>query len=421
MKFYTTAQISENISETPEGYLVCVGVPIARTGEMVYGPGETPLKAGEDGKVIITRDAEDVFKKETIASFEGKAVTILHPDEFVRPDNWSELAKGIVQNVRKGNDTDLVADLLITDSYAIELVKNGLREVSCGYEAEYEQTGDGKGRQFNIIGNHLALVLEGRAGSKYSIIDSKGKGLRMKLQEKIKSIFAKAQDEAMKEVECSKDENTETPITAEGMKKYFDDKFAALMGEKKEEKDAISPPGPGTPAEYVAKDDEQPASNPLESRLAKLEEMVAKLVGREQKEESVSLDEKEEGEEKAEDEAEEEEMVADSTDMASRMEILAPGLKAQGKDAKFKALVEAYKTKDGKAVIDQFTGGKAPTEKDSIDALFVGASELLKEKRGTEFTKTKVSDFKSQLGMPEGVMTAERMNEINQKHYKGDK
>src|SRR4051812_19813956 len=99
MKFYTTSKISEHIHETPEGYLVCVGVPIARTGEMEYGPGETPLESGPDGKVIISRDPDEVFRLQTMASFEGKAVTIMHPTEFVSPENWKELAKGSIQNI----------------------------------------------------------------------------------------------------------------------------------------------------------------------------------------------------------------------------------------------------------------------------------------------------------------------------------
>src|ERR1700728_591427 len=159
MKFYAPFKISENISETPEGYLLCLGVCIGRTGEMVYGPGETPIEPDVEGRVIVSRNASDVFRPETMASFEGKAVTIGHPVQFVAPNNWSELTKGVVQNVRRGageQENDLVADLLITDSTAIALVKGGLREVSCGYEAEYTQTGVGRGFQSEIIGNHVA-------------------------------------------------------------------------------------------------------------------------------------------------------------------------------------------------------------------------------------------------------------------------
>jgi hypothetical protein len=63
--------------------------------------------------------------------------------------------------------------LLITTEKGIELVKAGLREVSCGYDAQYEQIEKGKGRQRDIIGNHVALVTKGRAGSRCTIQDNK--------------------------------------------------------------------------------------------------------------------------------------------------------------------------------------------------------------------------------------------------------
>lgn len=160
---------------------MCLAVPIARTGVMEYGQGEIPLEAGPDGIIYVSRDASEVFRKQTMASFEGKPLTINHPDDFVNPDNWKILTKGSMHNVRKAPERDedgeevLVADILITDKLAIGLVKAGLRELSCGYEAEYEQTGEGTGRQENIVGNHLALVEQGRAGSSYAIRDHKRK------------------------------------------------------------------------------------------------------------------------------------------------------------------------------------------------------------------------------------------------------
>lgn len=436
MKFYVTSKISENMHETPEGYLLCLGVPIARTGEMTYGRGESPLEPGDDGKVIVTRDKDAIFSPETMASFEGKAVTIGHPDDFVSPENWSQLTKGVIQNVRRGtgaNENDLIADLLITDSKAIELVKAGLREVSCGYEADFIQAGIGRGVQESIIGNHLALVDQGRAGSSYAINDSKtGKGSRMKLKDKIQAIFAKAQDEAMKVAEDSA--NTETPVEKKGfvsmddMKSYLDGKFEAMMGGKKKEgEDASTQPTESAPAKVVAKDDE--VAPGLEDRLAKLEAAVAKLLESQvaPKVGDEDGDEDEVSDEDCEDEDGDDDMVGDEDsdkkalvgDAASRVEILAPGMKASGKDVKARAIKTAYATKDGKAVIDQLTGGKAPELKDEkqVNTLFIAASELLKANRNTEFSKTKTRDSDSTVSASRGVVTAEKMNEINQKHW----
>jgi hypothetical protein len=124
-RFYSTAKLSERISETPEGFLICEGVPITRTGDLLYNPSETPITAGK-GATVVSRTIADITDPETIASFEGKPVTINHPDDFVTPENWRELAVGTVQNVRPGEGEDadkLLADRLITDAEAISAVK----------------------------------------------------------------------------------------------------------------------------------------------------------------------------------------------------------------------------------------------------------------------------------------------------------
>ncbi len=453
-KFYTPAKISENIRETPEGYLVCLGVPIARTGEMEYGPDETPIEVGEDGKVIVTRDAKEVFRAQTIASFEGKPVTIKHPQNFVSPDNWKELSKGIVQNVRKDSEKDengeecLVADLLITDLIAIQLVKNGLREVSCGYEAEYEQTGKGKGKQTNIVGNHLALVEEGRAGSSYAINDHKGKvPMFEKLKEQLKKL-SKTVDEAAEaekkddkakdaEGEKKKEDKAKDAEKSEGMKvvdkemydelvKMVSDLAAKIDGmkgakddakEKKEDEPAKDKEGEGA-AEKA--DDAEGAEGEILERVKALEAAVAKMLEAKddaEGEEAADDDDMSGGEAEDDAEGEEgEESQKKKTGDAARAEILAPGIKVDKKqDLKVEAIKAAYNTKDGKAVIESLTGGKAPTfdSKEKVSTLFIAASEVLKHKRGTGLEKTKdgaghlVGDTKIE------AMTPEKMNEMN--------
>lgn len=172
-RFYTTEQLGPQQSFTPEGFLLCENVPIARTGSQLYSAEEIPVE-GVGGRVTVYRDQGDVFRPETLASFEGKSVTIDHPDDWVVPGNWKQLTVGVAQNVRRGGEgqQDLViADLLITDEAAITRVRGGLREVSCGYDADYEQTAPGVGYQRNIVGNHVALVERGRAGPRCAIKD----------------------------------------------------------------------------------------------------------------------------------------------------------------------------------------------------------------------------------------------------------
>lgn len=356
-KFFCTAKLSENISKTPEGYLLCKNVPIGRTGVMEYGPGETPLEVGDDGVVYVSRTAEELFRPQTIASFEGKSVTIRHPEEFVNPNNWKELTKGTLHNIRQADEVDddgeevLLADVLVTDHFAIGLVENGLREVSCGYEAEYEQTGPGKGKQTNIVGNHLALVEQGRAGATYAIRDSKRKG---NMKEYIRGVFrlmsgGKTIDQAMAEMKRgsktvtkvlpgkgkdgkrkgkSRDEGAvvektgaktevlhEMPTVDEEsrdeLQKIYD-AIGAMLGksgdegeeEESEDEDVeqeshVSNEGKDESEEQQAKEDEQAANH--EERLKALEAAVSKLLESKDEDESKKSEDEDESE-KSEDE-----------------------------------------------------------------------------------------------------------------------
>jgi hypothetical protein len=429
MKYFAT-KLSKNMAETPEGFLICLNVPIARVGEYEYGEGETPLKTDDNGIVVITRDEDEVFSEETIASFEGKAFTIKHPEEFVNPKNWSQLAKGVMQNVRRGegeNKDDLVADILITDDFAISLVKNGLRGLSCGYEAEYTQTGKGRGKQTKIVGNHLALVEEGRAGTSYAINDEKGVNMKNKtLAEKLKTLFGKAIDEATKDEEKPADKKDEKKSEdAAGydelvkMVKDLSEKIGAMKPESKDEEESEGEDEEEAPAKKDKKDGEgeDDEASGMEERLKALEAAVAKILEKMQPEDEESEEESED--EDSEEESEDEPEVMATGDTASRAEILAPGIKANSKEIKVKALKAAYGTKDGKQVIDQLTGGKSPDydKADKVETLFIAASELLKVSRNKELSSTKKTlDFQSVFDT-QGPMTAEKMNELNAKIY----
>lgn len=178
-QFYVPQELSERWSKTPEGYLLCEAVPIARTGEQLYACTEVPIEPTASGVIRIMREPQEVFRPETITSFEGKSVTLVHPDEPVGPNNWQALSRGVVQNVRRGTgieDDYLFADLLVTEAEAIAAIEKAKgdgkpMQVSCGYDAEYEQLEPGVGRQLNIVGNHVALVERGRAGPRCAIKD----------------------------------------------------------------------------------------------------------------------------------------------------------------------------------------------------------------------------------------------------------
>ena len=359
MKIHTIEQVSPNISWTPERYLLCANVVIGRTGVQQYTAAE--LNAGVEGNsegiIYVSRNADDVFTDISINSYNGKPVTNLHPDTMVSPDNWKDVAVGVVQNVRRENEL-LVADLLITDKDTIEDIQTyGLREVSCGYDAEYVQTSPGFAYQQGIVGNHVALVPRGRCGATCSIKDSEMAKLSWK--DKILALVK------------SKDE--------EGIKKVLDD---------------IEEPAGGDlhihMASEEAKDADEDEDEPLKERVKKMEDAIASL------KDSKSKDKKSKDEDEEEDDDEDgdkgESPTADSIQsVISRAAILAPGFKFKTptgdakstsfRDAvcgcKLKALQAAYATDAGRAAIAPFADSVDGLKGASLDAVFAGAAALM--------------------------------------------
>ena len=228
MKAFYGSKLSAHMTETPEGFLICHGVPICRTGTQKYLPREIGEKG--EGLVDVHREEDEVFKPSAMASFEGKPVTDDHPPKEVTSDNYGHYMKGVVQNVRrgKGEEADnVVCDLVVYDASLINKIKHGKREVSCGYDCRYVDNGDGTYHQADIIGNHVAVVDSGRAGKNVSIKDSapaKG-GKKMAKKNILSRMFeafvrdaepeevleaAKAVDKA-----CGKDEEPEPAKKAE--------------------------------------------------------------------------------------------------------------------------------------------------------------------------------------------------------------
>lgn len=426
MRFYTTQKLGPKRSLTPEGFLLCEEVPIARTGEMLYGPGEVPVEPGPDGLIRITRTPEEVFRDATMASCVGKPVTLDHPEDFVTPANFAVLGKGSMLNIRRGTgiaDDLLIADLLVTNQDAIDAIqKERIDEVSLGYEADYEQASPGRGVQRNIVVNHVALVEHGRCGPRCAIgdkepedmktFDSKGKG-KLSFADRIRAAF-KAKDAA---------EAEELAKEAEAMDEESEEEREAREAKEREAKtgDALS---------QILK-----TVKALDSRLAKIE----------------ARDEESEEERKAREAKEKEGKTGDDGDLTkpetagtlseaevdlytgdsagsipSRAEILAPGIKLPTFDAatstkdraaalckcQRKALDVAYGTDAGKAAITPFLGGaKADFDKlpaGVVHATFMGASELMKAQNNgrAHDTAAKTKDF----GKPTTVADINKRN-----------
>lgn len=180
MRFFSTATLAgSSRSKTPEGFLICENVRVARAGELVYQSSEFDVppsvfgfRPGSDGIVTVRRDDADLLRPETLASFEGKPLLGEHIE--TTPENWRDVAWGHMQNVRAGNGADagyMLADLVVCSSAGIDAIEAGREEVSLFYDFDFVPDGVGRGRQTNIIGNHVAVVDAGRCGPSCRIGD----------------------------------------------------------------------------------------------------------------------------------------------------------------------------------------------------------------------------------------------------------
>lgn len=173
-KAYFGSRISDHILKTPEGFLICKDVPIARTGTQQYRGCEFGGPAA-DGIYNVQRPEAEVFDRAAVASFEGKPVCDEHPEEDVTPDNYGRYMKGVCRDVRRGDgdlSNCLVADLVIYDADLINKIEAGKREISCGYDCLWNPTSDSSYDQLEIRCNHVAVVDRGRAGHKVAIRDT---------------------------------------------------------------------------------------------------------------------------------------------------------------------------------------------------------------------------------------------------------
>lgn len=260
---YYGSKLSEHMTKTPDDFLICHSVPIGRIGVQEYLGQEIGLAYGQ--RYEVERTEAEVFSAAAMASFEGKPFTNEHPPEEVTPDNASRYIKGTVKDVHRGQGEQedlLLADIIVYDRQVIEQIEQGKREVSCGYECQYEPQGNNRYKQTHIVGNHVALVQKGRAGARVAIKDALPKQRRDNMSKHTKQgiwgkmIQAFAQDATPEEMEMAVDE------------------MAKACGD--EEPAATSVPVPTEPTKEPPVQDEGP--NPLEERLAKVEAMLVQLV-----------------------------------------------------------------------------------------------------------------------------------------------
>lgn len=451
-KFFAPEKISQNLRETPEGFLLCCDVAIARAGDLLYKDGEIDIEANDDGIAILSRTIEELSKEEAIASFEGKAVVIGHPiDEnghyvFLDPDNWSDFAVGMTQNVRKGegeNSDKIVADLLITDRKAIDaIISKEFRQISGGYSSKAVQISKGFGIQKDFRGNHIALVKSGRNGVECAIFDQMtlNRGNKMNLKKKFIKILGRTLDqmpeleeeikndgenEVMKmlarinlrldklEREQNDDYDYEDNVEKDELRSLIDNTFGSekeampvqdrkkvrdsrRMRDKKRTRDE---------SEFEEYEEEE-----LYEKLETIEEALVHILKKLDDEDEEQVDEKSCYDEDVEEDGVD--LIVDSNTL-SKAEILAPGIR-KSKDIKRKALQHAYKTEEGRRAINSVLDGKTF---DSVDTslLFNAAAEVLKGQRRDNVNATKFSAPVSSINR--NNMSPQDMNAINARRW----
>lgn len=420
MKYFFTTRLGETRYIQADGSLLCKDVPIARTGTQVYLPEEIDLEPDASGTVTVWRTEDEVFSPETMASFEGVAVTLGHPEDeqgnivFVNPSNYSELAHGHIQNVRRGTGEQsdlLIADVLIKRQEAIDAVNAGLRDVSCGYDAQYKQLSPGRGKQYQITGNHLAVGIDrGRAGGRCAIGDSfpstlrKEKPIMSWFRNLAKAIKTKDEDALAKLIDEAPD------MPSEGM--------GSIPGPTIN----INVPSQATalPTENRTTTDETPEDQEKgktgdEGVPEWAQVLIARIEALEGKTTDSDPDPKDTltGDEDAE---EDQKVTADAAfkrNIIADAEIIAPGFQPTGdKGLKRQVLSHAMRTGDSLKAFGVEDFSKAP--KATVDAVFTAAVEL--KKAQNHITPLNVTTrTRDSMG---GKHTPADLNKINAEFWK---
>lgn len=206
MKFFDTLALDGSMRRTADGYLVASAL-VARTGIQIYAGRE--VGRPDLHSVRVFRPADEVFSKDSMASYAHKPVTNDHPADAVDAANWRKLAVGNVGDEVARDGEMIRVPLVIMDGATIGDVTAGKRELSMGYTCdlawESGETADGlkfDAIQRNIRANHLAVVDKARGGPDLRIGDDMPEialktiqvdGLPFKVNDEAETIIAKLQ------------------------------------------------------------------------------------------------------------------------------------------------------------------------------------------------------------------------------------
>lgn len=169
--------------KTRDGY-VATSVRAARTGIQIYSGREVDPDNShgmrDRQEVRVYRSPDEVFHKDSLATYAHRPVTVDHPPVPVNTENWRDYAVGQTDGEVLRDGDFVRVPMLIMDADAIKAVEGGKREISQGYGCVLDWTGgttpSGEAydcAQTQIRVNHTAIVDFARGGPQLKIGDSK--------------------------------------------------------------------------------------------------------------------------------------------------------------------------------------------------------------------------------------------------------
>lgn len=176
IQFTDKAFLDGEPRKTADGYMVA-HARVARTGVQVYLRKELGLDG--DGTINVYRPESEVFKRDSLATYAHKPVTINHPPQNVTAETWKDYSVGGIDGEITRDGEFVRVPLSVMDQAAQTASATTHKQISMGYTAQIVmQDGvapDGtpyEAEQRDIRINHLAFVPVARGGDKLRIGDS---------------------------------------------------------------------------------------------------------------------------------------------------------------------------------------------------------------------------------------------------------
>lgn len=160
------------------GFMEVKDNPISKIGVYPYLGSEIPGAEDPDRIYYVYRPAEELARQETIDSF--KLMPFIDEHEILGKSGMPAERKGMQGTIGEQvyyDEPYLRGNIKIHSSAAQSLIKAGKVELSPCYGCDWvkgDGTFDGQAYQYtqrNIMGNHLALVEEGRTGPDVAVQD----------------------------------------------------------------------------------------------------------------------------------------------------------------------------------------------------------------------------------------------------------